>query len=53
MRILTFQVNNSSNHIPGIKEALEMFMENWGDVKMLEVREMPAVAMGQTRFISV
>ena len=39
MLILTFQVNCASGHIPGIKEALAMILERWGDVRLIDVRE--------------
>lgn len=39
MLVLTFQVDNGSGHILGIKESLTMVLETWGDVKLLEVRE--------------
>lgn len=39
MLILTFQVNCASWHIPGIKEALAMILEKWGDVRLIDVRE--------------
>ena len=39
MLILTFQVNCASWHIPGIKEALAMILERWGDVRLIDVRE--------------
>jgi len=37
--ILTFQVNCAAWHIPGIKEALAMLLERWGDVRLVDVRE--------------
>ena len=39
MLILTFQVNCASWHIPGIKEALAMILERWGDVRLVDVHE--------------
>lgn len=39
MLILTFQVNCASWHIPGIKEAIAMLLERWGDVRLIDVRE--------------
>ena len=39
MLILTVQVNCASRHIPGIKEALAMILERWGDVRLVDVRE--------------
>lgn len=39
MLILTFQVNCASWHIPGIKEAIAMLLERWGDVRLVDVRE--------------
>ena len=39
MLILTFQVNCASWHILGIKEALAMLLERWGDVRLVDVRE--------------
>ena len=49
MLILTFQVNNVSGHIPGIKEALAMVLEKWGDVKLLEVRGVQTLPPEQTK----
>ena len=39
MLILTFRVNCVSWHIPGIKEALAMILERWGDVWLIDVRD--------------
>ena len=39
MLILTFQVNCAAWHIPGIKEAIAMLLERWGDVRLVDVRE--------------
>lgn len=39
MLILTFQVNCADWHVPGIKEALAMILERWGDVRLVDVRE--------------
>lgn len=39
MLILTFQVNNDLGYIQGIKEELAMFLEKWGDVRLIDVRE--------------
>ena len=37
MLILTFQVNCAAWHIPGIKEAIAMDLEKYGDVTVLQV----------------
>lgn len=39
MLILTFQVNCAAWHIPGIKEAIAMLLERWGDVRLVDIRE--------------
>lgn len=39
MLILTFQVNCAAWHIPGIKEAIAMLLERWGDVRLVDVWE--------------
>ena len=49
MLILTFQVNCASWHIPGIKEALAMILERWGDVRLIEVYEDQRTAPKQMR----
>ena len=49
MLILTFQVNCAGWHIPGIKEALAMLLEKWGDVRMVEIREDQRTAPKQMR----
>lgn len=49
MLILTFQVNCAAWHIPGIKEALAMILERWGDVRLVDVREAQAGRSEQTR----
>ena len=47
--LMTFEVNNVSGHIPGIKEATAMFLEGlgWGDVRLVEVREVQQAAPEQ------
>ena len=49
MLILTFRLKCDSWHIPGIKEALAMFLEKWGDVELIEVREDQRTAPKQMR----
>ena len=49
MLILTFQVNCTSRNIPGIKEALAMILEQWGDVRLTDVREAQNAAPEQLR----
>lgn len=49
MLILTFQVNCAAWHIPGIKEALAMLLEWWGDVRLVDVREAQNGAPEQMR----
>ena len=44
MLILTFQVNCAAGHIPGIKEAIAMLLERWGDVRLIDVREVRRTA---------
>ena len=39
MLILTFQVNAGAEYIQGIKEALAMLLEKWGDVRLIDIRE--------------
>ena len=47
MLILTFQVNCASWHIPGIKEAIAMLLERWGDVRLVDIREVQKAAPAQ------
>ncbi len=49
MLILTFQINCASGHIPGIKEALAMILERWGDVRLIDVQEFQKAAPEQMR----
>ena len=49
MLILTFRLKCASWHIPGIKEALAMLLEKWGDVELIEVREDQRTAPKQMR----
>ncbi len=49
MLILTFQVNCASWHIQGIKEALAMLLERWGDVRLVDIRETQRAAPEQMR----
>lgn len=49
MLILTFQVNCAGGHIPGIKEALAMLLEQWGDVRLVNIREVQEAAPEQMR----
>lgn len=49
MLILTFQVNCASWHIPGIKEAIAMLLERWGDVRLVDVREAQRAAPEQMK----
>ena len=53
MLILTFQVNNDPGHIQGIKEELAMFLEKWGDVRLIDVREDQRTAPKQLRIDGV
>lgn len=39
MLFLTFQVNCPVEQVPGVKEAIAMLLEQWGDVRLTEVRE--------------
>lgn len=39
MLVLTFQADCAAWHIPAIKEAVAMLLEQWGDVRLTEVRE--------------
>lgn len=48
MLILKFQLNCDSWHIQGIKEALAMILERWGDVRLVEIREDQRTAPKQT-----
>lgn len=52
MLILTFQANCDSGHIPGIKEAISMLLEQWGDVRLVDVREDPKRTPEQMQFDS-
>ena len=49
MLTLTFQANCASWHIPGIKEVLEMVIEKWGDVWLVDVREDQKAVQEQMR----
>lgn len=49
MLILTFQVNCASWHIPGIKEAIVMLLERWGDVRLIDVHEVHRTAPEQMK----
>ena len=49
MLTLTFQVNCAIWDIPGIKEALAMILEKWGDVRLVDVREDRKTAPEQMR----
>ena len=49
MLILTFQVNCAVWHIPGIKEAIAMLLERWGDVRLIDVREVRQTAPEQMK----
>lgn len=49
MLILTFQVNCAAWHIPGIKEAIAMLLERWGDGRLVDVREVQRVVPEQMR----
>lgn len=49
MLILTFQLNCAAWHIPGIKEVLYMILERWGDVRLIDVREVQSTALEQMR----
>lgn len=50
MLILTFQVNCAAWHIPGIKEAIAMLLERWGDVRLVDVREAQQATPEQMKF---
>lgn len=39
MLILTFRVDAQAGAVPEVKEALAMLLEQWGDVRLVEVRE--------------
>lgn len=49
MLILTFQADCGAAHISGIKEALAMLLERWGDVRLVNVREVQEPVPDQTR----
>lgn len=49
MLVLTFQADCSAAHIPGIKEVLVMLLESWGDVKLVNIREVQEPVPDQTR----
>lgn len=49
MLILTFQVNCAARHILGIKEAIAMLLERWGDVRLVDVREAQRIAPDQMK----
>ncbi len=49
MLISTFQVECAAWHIPGIKEALAMILERWGDVRLVDVREARRTALEQMK----
>lgn len=46
---LTFEVHCPSWCIQGIKEAICMLLEKWGDVRLVEIREVPQAAPEQMR----
>jgi len=39
MLILIFRVEAPEGALPGVKEALAMLLEQWGDVRLVEARE--------------
>lgn len=39
MLILTFRVDAQEGAVLAVKEALAMLLEQWGDVRLVEVRE--------------
>lgn len=53
MLISTFQVNCAAGHIPGIKEALAMILERWGDVRLVDVGEVRRTAPEQMKIEEV
>lgn len=50
MLTLTFQVNCPVEQVPGIKEAVAMLLERWGDVRLIDVREAQRAVPEQMRF---
>ena len=36
---LTININAPSQHAQGIKESISMFLERWGDSKVVEIKE--------------
>ena len=53
MLILTFKVSCDAWHIPGVKEAIAMLLERWGDVRLVDVREAQKGAPEQMRIGSI
>ena len=49
MLTLTFQINCPVEQVPGIKEALAMLLERWGDVHLIDVRDAQRTAPEQMR----
>lgn len=47
---LIFQVDNTSKDIPAIKESLAMFLEQWGDVRLVSIREVQPQQVSMTGF---
>lgn len=45
MLILMFRVDAQEGAVPEVKETLAMFLEQWGDVRLVEVRETGPVQM--------
>ncbi len=47
MLIITVQVNAPGNQAIGIKEALAMHLERWGDARVISVEQKPQPQMEQ------
>lgn len=47
--LLTFELNCPEDDIPGVKEALAVILEWWGDVRLVSVREVREDAPEQMR----
>ncbi len=53
MMILTFQMDRASEYVPGMKESIAMFLERWGDVRLVDVREVRRTAPEQMKIEEV
>lgn len=47
MLIITVQVNASAGQVIGIKEDLAMYLERWGDARVVSVEQTPYPQMDQ------